>query len=230
VKLFAPLHLALLATIALFSVVLVLTCRRMPAAQRAVRLALGFGLVINELIWWGFRYSHGGVHRTNLPLELCDLSLWASVTTCLTLSPAALELAYFAGLGGAGWALLSPHAKPPWPSYPAVYFFVAHGAIVISVLVLVFGRICVLKDGAVWRAYGFLLGYACLIGVFNKLFGTNYLFLSTKPPTASLLDLVAIGPWPWYLVPVAAVAFALFWLLWLPASRCEKRLAARGTH
>ena len=214
-RLFGPVHVTLLAGIALLAISLAWLSRKTPEARRWLRLALGWGLVINELVWWRFRYAHEGIHRWNLPLQLCDVTLWASALGCLTLVPAIVELAYFAGLAGAGMALLTPDLWSPWPTYPAIYFFLAHGGIVVAVVVLVFGRICPLRQGAVWRAYALLLGYFVLAGLFNKFYGTNYMYLCTKPKNASLLNL--LGPWPWYLVPAAALAWGLFWLLWLPA-------------
>jgi hypothetical integral membrane protein (TIGR02206 family) len=214
-RLFGPLHLVLLAAIALCAMLLVWWCRKTPSSRHAVRLILGWGLVINELIWWCFRYSHEGIHLWNLPLQLCDVTLWASALACLTTIPAIVELAYFAGLAGAGMALLTPDLWSPWPTYPAVYFFIAHGAIVVAVAVLVFGGISPLRRGAMWRAYGLLLGYAALLGILNEICGTNFMYLCRKPKNASLLD--ALGPWPWYLIPAAVTALALFWLLWLPA-------------
>ncbi|SPE36380.1 conserved membrane hypothetical protein [Candidatus Sulfopaludibacter sp. SbA3] len=215
--LFGPTHLTLLAAISILAIVLVQVCQKVPTDRHLVRLILGWGLVINELIWWGFRYSHEGVHIANLPLQLCDVTLWASAIACLTVIPTIVELAYFAGLAGAGMALLTPDLWSRWPTYPAIYFFVAHGGIVIACAVLVFGRICPLNGGAMWRAYGLLLAYAFLAGMFNKVYGTNYMYLCRKPKNASLLD--ALGPWPWYLIPAAATALALFWLLSLPATR-----------
>jgi hypothetical integral membrane protein (TIGR02206 family) len=213
-KLFGPIHLALLAAIAAIAIGLVRMCRKVPARGHSVRLALGWGLIVNESIWWCFRYSHEGVHMANLPLQLCDLTVWAAAIACLTMLAPIVELAYFAGFAGAGMALLTPDLWSPWPSYPSIYFFVAHGGIVIAAAVLVFGRICPLNGRAVWRAYTLLLGYAFLVGTFNKICGTNYMYLCRKPKNASLLD--ALGPWPWYLVPAAATALALFGLLWLP--------------
>jgi len=221
-RLFGPLHLALLAAIAVWSVVLSLLCRRQQIPARATRLALGCGLALNEVIWWVFRYSHEGIHLSNLPLQLCDLSVWMAVLASLTLAPLLVELAYFAGLAGAGMAILTPDLWSPWPSYPAIYFFLAHGGIVIAVAVLVFGGIAPLRPGAVWRAFGLLLAYAALVGAFNAIFGTNYMYLCRKPANASLLD--ALGPWPAYLVAAAAVALALLWLLWIPA-RPRRNLA-----
>ena len=147
-KLLGPLHLLLLAAIALAAVLLTLLCRKRTAARRPVRLALGIGLAGNELIWWCYRYSHEGVHLWNLPLQLCDVTLWTTCAACLTLAPLLIEFNYFAGLAGAALALLTPDLWRPWPQYPAIYFFVAHGGIVVGIAVLVFGCRAVLRAGA----------------------------------------------------------------------------------
>ena len=103
----------------------------------------------------------------NLPFQLCDVTLWMSALACLTLNSRVVEFAYFGGLAGAGMALMTPDLWTPWPSYPAIYFFVAHGGIVLAVSVLVFGRIHPLRAGAVWRAFGMLLGFAAALGAVN---------------------------------------------------------------
>ncbi len=216
-RLFGPLHISLLAGIAAVAALLAAVCRRAPESRRRIRLALGYGLAGNELIWWVFRYSHEGLHLPNLPLQLCDLGVWMTALASVVLIPAIVEFAYFAGLAGAGMALLTPDLLWTWPSYPAIYFFLAHGGIVIAVVTLVFGGIAPLRRGAVWRAFGLLVGYAAAVGAFNRIFGTNYMYLCRKPANASLLD--SLGPWPVYLLAGAAVALELFWLLWLPASR-----------
>jgi uncharacterized membrane protein YwaF len=86
---------------------------------------------------------------------------------------------------------------------------------------LVFGGIAPLRPGAVWRAYGGLLGYAALVGAFNAIFHTNYMYLCTRPKNASVLD--AFGPWPVYLVQAAGLALLLYFLLWLPTRNQTKR-------
>ena len=215
--LFGPLHLALLALTAAIAIVLVQLCRRRTDSRRVVRLTLGWILVVNELIWWTFRYSHEGLHLWNLPFQLCDVTLWMSALGCLTLAAPIVEFAYFAGMAGAGMALLTPDLWSPWPTYPAIYFFIAHGGIVVAVCVLVFGGISPLRRGALRRAYLMLLGFAAAIGAINAVAGTNFMYLCRKPKNASLLD--SLGPWPMYLVAGGAVAFVLFWLLSLPARK-----------
>ena len=90
----------------------------------------------------------------------------------------------------------------------------------IGVSVLVYGGILTLRRGAVWRAFGLLLCYAAIVGVVDALCGANYMYLCRKPVNASLLD--ALGPWPVYLIGGAAVALALFWILWIPARPASK--------
>ena len=209
--LFGPLHLTLIAVTAACCAVLSVLCRRKLVPARPVCLAIGWGLVINELIWFAFRYSHEGVHLWNLPLQLCDATLWMSALACLTRWPRVVEFAYFGGLAGAGMAILTPDLWSPWPSYPAIYFFLSHGGIVLAVSVLVFGRIAPLACGAVWRAFGMLLGFAALVGTVDAITGANFMYLCRKPKGASLLD--SFGPWPVYLLAGAALALALFWLL-----------------
>jgi hypothetical integral membrane protein (TIGR02206 family) len=217
VRLFGPLHCALIAVIVAVTIALskLAAARRIPITP--LRTTLGVFLAADEFVWWVFRYSHEGIHAANLPLQLCDLTVWLSVAACLTLRPAIVEFAYFAGLAGAGMAILTPDLWSPWPSYPAIYFFVAHGGIVIAVSMLVFGRVVPLRKVALWHAFGYLVAYAAALGVFDALSGANYMYLRRKPRGASALD--SLGPWPFYLLPGAALALGLFWLLWLPAPK-----------
>ena len=216
VPLFGPLHLAILAIIAVVGVVLCLLLRRGRIPAVALCRTLGFALAVNELVWWAFRYGHEGWRFPfNLPFQLCDLSLWITVLACISLRPGIVEFCYFAGLAGAGMALLTPDLWSPWPTYPAVYFFLAHGGIVIGAAILVYGNVVPLRPGAPWRAFVKLAIWAAFVGTFDAIFKANYMYLRQKPSNASLLD--ALGPWPVYLFGGAAVALALFWLLWLPA-------------
>jgi hypothetical integral membrane protein (TIGR02206 family) len=56
--------------------------------------------------------------------------------------------------------------------------------------------------------------YAAAIAVVNRLTGGNYLFLSRKPESASIIDF--LGPWPWYILSLEAVLIAACLLFYLP--------------
>jgi hypothetical integral membrane protein (TIGR02206 family) len=222
-KLFGPLHLTLLIAIAVSAVALITLCRSGVLSARAVSFTVGSALAINEIIWWITRYSREGIHAGNLPLQLCDVAVWAAVFACMTRAPALAEFTWFAGIAGAGMALLTPDLAAPWPQWPAIYFFLAHGGVVISAAVLAFSGVIDFHPRSVWRPFGMLLAYAAFVGCVDAVLHTNYMYLRSKPGSASLLD--AVGPWPWYLIAGAGIGLALFGLLWLPVRPAPDRAA-----
>jgi len=221
VRLFGPLHVSLLLAIAGVALVLVRLGRSAAIPTRTTRLVLAYALAVNEIIWWIFRYSKEGLRFPfNLPLQLCDITVWTTVFACITLVPWLVEFSYFAGLAGAGMAVITPDLWSPWPSYPAIYFFLAHGGIIIAMAFLVFGRVVLLRPGALQRGFLMLLCYAALVGAFDRIFGANYMYLRAKPKGETVLSI--FGPWPVYLIPALVLAFLLFWLFWLVARQLQR--------
>lgn len=214
-QLFGPVHVLIVLATALTAVILAVLCRQNRISGTKIRILLGSVLAANELIWWAYRYSQEGLQAAhNLPLQLCDLVVWTTVLACFRLTPAAAEFSYYVGLPAAAMSVLTPDLWSPWPSYPAIYFFVGHAVVVIAVVVLVFGKVVTLRRGAVWRVFGFLLLYGFAVGVFNLFVDGNYMYLCQRPVTPSLLHLM--GPWPIYIVTAAGFALSVFCLLWLP--------------
>lgn len=228
-RLFGPIHLAILAAIPATAGALAYLGRGHPSRNRAVSVALGICLGANEIIWYvwrlrveGFRFPGG------LPLELCDLTLWLTVASTLlhgtqpspdklgglTLRQVIFDFAWLAGLGGSLMAVLTPDLWAAPLSYPTIYFFLAHGGVMASLLFLVFSGLARPRSGCVWRTLVLLNGYTVLIAIFDAVFHTNYMYLCQKPVNASLLDF--FGPWPAYLLGGEATALVIFWALWLP--------------
>lgn len=214
-RLFGPIHLTILAAVPIAAALLARTVRRRPALGKPLRMALAWFLVANELIWYGYRYSTEGFRfPEGLPLQLCDVAVWLTAAALFTGRSRVFEPAYFIGVAGAGMALLTPDLWAPLASYPSIYFFLAHGVIVMGLLYLVWAGVARLEPGCVWRGLLLVNAFAAIAGLFNAVFKTNYMYLCRKPASASMLDW--FGPWPWYLFPGEVLALALFWLLWLP--------------
>ncbi|XEC95609.1 TIGR02206 family membrane protein [Paenibacillus tarimensis] len=158
----------------------------------------------------------------SLPLQLCTISLLLSGVLMWTRNYKLYEFIYFAGIGGALQALFTPVLNVGFPHFWYVYFFAGHGSIVAAALFMT------VVEGfrPTWRSVLRTMGWLnlLLIVVFpvNALTGANYMFVSRKPDTPSLLDL--LGPWPWYLLPLELVALALFALLMLPFVQTKKRI------
>lgn len=220
-KLFGLPHFAILAAIPAAAALLSVIARREPKRSRAMAAVLGAGLAANEIVWYAWRVDKEGFRFPGgLPLELCDLTLWLTVISALTLSPAIFEFAWLAGLGGALMAVLTPDLWAAPLSYPTIYFFVAHGGIIAILLFLVWSGLSRPRPGCILRAMIWLNAYAVLVGAFNLIFHTNYMYLCNKPASASLLDY--FGPWPLYLIGGEVTAGIMFWLLWLPFRRSAR--------
>ncbi|MCU0453086.1 MAG: TIGR02206 family membrane protein [Bacteroidetes bacterium] len=211
------LHGGILLAIVALGATVGLAIRRRRLSARTVP-ALGLALAASESVWY--------IHLMNgpwplwpgmLPLHLCDLTVWLTVLAATRSSSRFFSVAYYWGLAGTTMALLTPDVQGLSWNYPTVQFFISHGLVVATLLAMAVAN-AVPIDRRSWRtAFVLLHLYAAIIGAFNAVFGTNYLYLMEKPSGATLFDLM--GPWPWYLLSADVIGAALFFLLSLPLKR-----------
>ncbi len=219
-------HTCLLLGVAALSICITWLFRRSPAWRRHLRVFLGCFLAANEVIWYAYRLRTEGFRFPEaLPLQLCDLTLWLTVLSGLTLNAGAFEVAYYGGLGGSTMALVTPDLWAPFPSYPTVYFFLSHGFVVATLIALAAGGLVVPRPGSVWRVWKILNLFAGGVAIFDFLFKTNYMYLCAKPASGSLLDY--FGPWPIYILTGEVFALGIFWLLWLPFGIRDARIRSQ---
>lgn len=191
--------------------------RRGALSSGLIRL-LGGSIIVSEGVW----YLHLATGPWTLwpalmPFHLCDITVWLTAVSAVAGWKRMYEVAYYWGFAGTTMALLTPDIVGSSWSYATIQFFVSHGLVVSTLLSMASsGRFRIIR--ASWiRALLWLHLVAALLFVFNTAYGTNYLYLMSKPGGASLLDL--LGPWPWYLLSADGLAAILFILLSLPHPR-----------
>jgi hypothetical integral membrane protein (TIGR02206 family) len=155
----------------------------------------------------------------DLPLHLTDA---VTVIAALALwHPRMLlfELTYFWGLTASLQAVLTPSlgADDRFPSFSYWHYFITHSGVVLAAVFLAFGLGLTARPRAVPRMFLATVTWATIAAAGNLLTGGNYMFLTERPETASLLD--AFGPWPWYILGAAVLALVLFSALDLPFQR-----------
>jgi hypothetical integral membrane protein (TIGR02206 family) len=207
-------HLGTLLVIAFATVVLVIAARRRPGAWLRV---LAVVIVVDEVSWWVFLLAGGQPGSQlaySLPLQLCDVATFIAAAALWTRHQLLAELTYFWGLAGTIQALLTPDLPQHFPNFPYFQYYIAHGGIVAAALILVYGlRLQPRRLAIAWVA-GITIGYAALVGLVDALTGADYMYLRSKPPSPTLLDL--LGPWPWYIVSATVIAVGLFAILDAP--------------
>lgn len=221
---FGAAHLAALGIVLALN--LFFTAWRKPAGARAraaFRYAAASALLLNEAVWFAWTYVTGQWDlRTILPLHLCSMMVYVGAAALVTKRQPLYELLYFLGIGGAFQALMTPNLGRY--GFPHIYFlssFVSHGLILSAAVYLTVVEGLRPTLGSLRRAFvvGNLL-LACA-GVVNWLVGGNYMYVSHKPETPTILD--ALGPWPWYIAGMEALGLLTMLLLYLPFARAGTR-------
>jgi hypothetical integral membrane protein (TIGR02206 family) len=208
---------------AVLATVLCVACRRWPGPWvRWPGRALAVILAADALVFMATPVVNGQWSvRTSLPLALCDVALVVAAIACWWPGWAlAVELTYFWGLAGTLQAVITPDLGVGFPDVVFFEFVVGHIGIVVAALYLVVGLRRIPRAGSVTRVFAITVGYAALIGLFDWLTGSNYMFLAAPPQNVSLLSV--LGPWPWYILSATGVALALLLLLDLPFRRARR--------
>ncbi|HEY6875888.1 MAG TPA: TIGR02206 family membrane protein [Candidatus Dormibacteraeota bacterium] len=223
-ELFATEHVAALAGIAIATAVLVAAARRSPGRWL---VAFGAVLVIDEISWWVY-VVRGGVPGSvlawSLPLQLCDVAIFAAAAALWTRRQLLVEVTYFWGLAGTIQALLTPDLPQHFPMYPYWQYYIAHGGVVAAALVLVVGLRIHPRPRAVFGVAAITLAYAAVVAAVDAVTGADYMYLRAKPASPTLLD--AMGPWPVYVVAASVIGAVLFAALDAPF-RFARRKALR---
>lgn len=124
------------------------------------------------------------------------------------------EVTYFMVMGGCIQALITPDIQQTFPDFINIRYFFVHMGLVQSILY----AIMVYDFQPTWKSFGksFLWAniYFVLVLGINAMLGTNFMYLSQKPATPTLLDL--FGEWPWYILGGEMLCLVLFTLVMLP--------------
>jgi hypothetical integral membrane protein (TIGR02206 family) len=216
-ELFGTAHLIALAIITLAGLSLIYFRKVWgEREQKIVRYTTGILLAVSELSYHAWA-AYWGIWtiQTMIPLHLCSVIVWLTVYMLFTRSYKIYELTYFLGIGGAMQALLTPDSGIyGFPHYRAVQTFFAHGLLVLIpiYMTVVEGYRPTLqsyKRVAIWTNI-----YMFFVFWLNLAIGSNYLFIAHKPPTASLIDMLA--PWPWYIFQMEIIGLMILFVLYVP--------------
>ncbi|ATH93681.1 membrane protein [Bacillus glycinifermentans] len=216
---FSTSHIVTLLVIAALGVCLFVFRRTLqePKWNRVIRYAFVAILIMSEISYhsW-FIYVRSWTPRYCLPLHLSDLSVYLVIILLLTKNLNLFKFLYFAGLGSALQAMLTPDlGRYGFPHFRFFEFFISHGLVVLSCLFMIAAEKYKPTVRSLWITFLIVNVYAGVIFVINRMLQSNYMYMMRKPGGgASLLDV--LGPWPWYILSSQAVTIVFFYLLYAP--------------
>ncbi len=220
---FGTSHITAMVTIITITILLIQLCRRnAPSKAKYIALTtLAFLCFAIYPIHQTFHLLTGGAGKLDevIPFHLCDIIAIICGFALITRKPILCELAYFWGLAGTLQGILTPDINHDFPNPLFIIFFLHHGVIVITALLLPLGLGWKPRPKAAKHTFCWILTYAIGAFILNLILKTNFGFLMHKPERGSLLDIM--GPWPWYIIVLAIIASAIFYLLALPFSKFQ---------
>jgi hypothetical integral membrane protein (TIGR02206 family) len=161
------------------------------------------------------------IRETALPFYLCDVVSIVLAVALIFRRQRWAELGYLWGMAGTVQGLITPTLYFSWDTPDYYAFFVQHGGVPVAALALAFGTELKPARGAFGRAV--FWSWVYLAGGYgvNWLLHANYGFINAKPDVETLFD--HMGPYPFYLLTLQAIAFTMYLLLLLPFCRWWKK-------
>ena len=203
-------HLAVLALSLALSIALVLFGRRFPAlgAHAALTRSLGAFIIVSELVFVLYPVYLGTFAANwGLPLQLCDITALVTGFGLLTGHRFALEWGYFLGLSATLLTTFSPDLEHDFPHVEFWCFFLTHALVSVAVLYSAFGLDRRPRPGAGFRVWAGVNLYGLAAIAINLRLSSNYLYICWKPGVHSPFDY--LGPWPFYVLALNAILYAL---------------------
>ncbi len=210
---FSVAHIAVLGVLCL-AIIALFIFRKTRSVPRKYERIFALSLLAMEVLYqvW-MMATHRWTLASSLPLELCSISLLVTIVLLLTANRHLIDFVFFAGIAGAIQAMITPVLDLGFPHFRYFHFFYTHIGIILTALYFTWmkGYRPTFK-GIVKTMIALNLLLPLLFAV-NHLVQGNYMFLREKPYNGSLLDF--LGPFPWYILSLEAVAFIMFTGLWL---------------
>ena len=124
--------------------------------------------------------------------------------------------AFFAGISGAGMAILTPDVKYSFPHIDYLRHMIGHSMILLGVAyaIVIDNQRPQLKD--VHRVLGVLSVFLLLMYPINNLLGSpaNYWYVAEKPPGFNVTDLMRDAPY--HMIDIYILTVVICYLIYLP--------------
>ena len=154
--------------------------------------------------------------KLGLPIHLCDFSSAAIILYFYTKKKEFFLFAFFAGISGAGMALLTPDSEYGFPNIHYVRHMIGHAMILLGVsyAIIIDNQRPYLED--VHKTLLVLSLLLFLMYFINYLLGppANYWYVAEKPPGFNVTSLMRDAPY--HMIDIYILAVIVCYLIYAP--------------
>ncbi|MGM0903134.1 MAG: TIGR02206 family membrane protein [Bacillota bacterium] len=229
-EMFSTSHIVVLLLFLLGSIVIFICRQKLKQVKwRPIEIGIALSLCFFELAFhvWLLASTYWDI-SDSVPIELCSISLFLAIILLLTGNRTIYELLLFTALLGATQALITPVLYYDFPHIRFFYFFYTHIMMIWVALYFTWVKGYRPTIRSVGKVFVFLNILLPIVIVVNKLVDGNYMFLSHKPRTPSLLDY--LGPYPWYILSIEGLLLILSLVVWLLLREKNNKVEANKLH
>ncbi len=164
-----------------------------------------------------FREGYGANNwKLGLPLHLCDFSSASIILYFITKRREFFLFAFFAGIAGAGMAILTPDVLYSFPHIDYLRHMIGHSMILLGVTyaIIIDNQRPQLKD--VHRILAVLSVFLLMMYPINTWLGppANYWYVIEKPPGFNVTDLMRDAPY--HMIDIYILAVIVCYSIYLP--------------
>lgn len=222
---FSPTHFIIVGLLTVFWGRVIAFGLKWRGTRKLIRLERGFAkislliwLVIHS--WWLLPANF--IPARSLPIHICDIVALLTPLALIWRKRFLVALLYFWGIGLSLQGVLTPDLELG-PLTLAFWLFWLHHATIVGTAVYL---VIVHRFRPNWHDYRLAIRagllYLAIILPINIIFGFNYGYLGNmRPSQPSLIDW--LGPWPWRVALMAALACMVMALLQIPWDLFRRR-------
>ena len=157
--------------------------------------------------------------ESSLPLHLCGVSAILSGIVLVTRNQKLYELLFYWGIPGGYISIVTPEFTIGTQGWLFLDYYISHGGIIFAALYCTLIFRMRPSQGSWLRIFLWSQLFIPVVGVFNYLLGSNYMYINAPPEVENPF---VVGDAPFHLIGFELAGFLHFWLLSLPFRKYYK--------
>jgi hypothetical integral membrane protein (TIGR02206 family) len=159
--------------------------------------------------------------KEDLPLYLCSFSALIFPIILLLKKPLFFRILFFWCISWGVQSIITPDILDSQYTLEYLRYWVVNMGSIIIVLYVVFVLKILPNFNSVFLSILALQAYIIIVLIINESLNSNYMYLSEKPQSVTVLDY--LGPWPYYIIALQFLLIPYFLLFYLPFYFYKKR-------